>query len=157
MLPFSTGVIGEDLPVKKINQAIPTLIKNLSEDSWLDVSKAIMTTDTMPKAISSQVKINDSTISITGITKGSGMIKPNMATMLSFVATDANVTKEILDKIKQNSLFKSFNRITVDGDTSTNDSFVLIATCKSKLPLIDSQDSKAVSYTHLTLPTKRIV
>ncbi|MFL2555970.1 MAG: bifunctional glutamate N-acetyltransferase/amino-acid acetyltransferase ArgJ [Gammaproteobacteria bacterium] len=143
VLPFSTGVIGEDLPVKKINQAIPTLIKNLSENSWLDVSKAIMTTDTMPKAISSQIKIDDSMINITGITKGSGMIKPNMATMLSFIATDANVTKEILDKIKQNSLFKSFNRITVDGDTSTNDSFILIATCKSKLPLIDNEDSKA--------------
>ena len=145
VLPSSTGVIGKRLPIEKIQLGCESISKKLGSTTKHieNFARAIMTTDTMPKAISSQIKIDDSMINITGITKGSGMIKPNMATMLSFIATDANVTKEILDKIKQNSLFKSFNRITVDGDTSTNDSFVLIATCKSKLPLIDNQDSKA--------------
>ena len=142
VLPFSTGVIGEDLPVDKINQILPSLVKNLSENSWLDVAKSIMTTDTIPKAISRQVKILDSIVSITGIAKGSGMIKPDMATMLSFIATDANITKECLDKIKDNVLKKSFNRIIVDGDTSTNDSFLLISTCKAGSLKINEQNSK---------------
>ena len=141
ILPFSTGVIGEDLPVEKIKKTIPDLIKKLSDDSWLSTAKAIMTTDTIPKAISDQIKIGDTTINITGITKGSGMIKPNMATMLSFIATDARVTKDVLERIKLNALSKSFNRITVDGDTSTNDSFILIATSKAKTPIIDKLDS----------------
>ena len=97
ILPFSTGVIGEDLPVEKINKVLPQLVKNLSEDCWVNVAKSIMTTDTIPKAVSSQISIANSTVSITGIAKGSGMIKPDMATMLSFVATDANVTKDALD------------------------------------------------------------
>ena len=101
-----------------------------------------MTTDTIPKAISGQVKILNSTISITGIAKGSGMIKPNMATMLSFLATDANVTKDCLDEIKDRALKKSFNRIIVDGDTSTNDSFLLISTCKANNSIINNKDSK---------------
>ena len=142
VLPFSTGVIGEDLPVKKINKTLPDLVRNLSDDCWLEVAKSIMTTDTIPKAVSRQIKVLDSTISITGIAKGSGMIKPDMATMLSFIATDANITKVCLDKIKDNALKKSFNRITVDGDTSTNDSFLLIATCKAKNPEINEQNSK---------------
>ena len=111
VLPFSTGVIGEDLPVKKINKTLPDLVRNLSDDCWLEVAKSIMTTDTIPKAVSRQIKVLNSTISITGIAKGSGMIKPDMATMLSFIATDANITKVCLDKIKDNALKKSFNRI----------------------------------------------
>jgi glutamate N-acetyltransferase/amino-acid N-acetyltransferase len=101
-----------------------------------------MTTDTIPKAVSSQISIANSTVSITGIAKGSGMIKPDMATMLSFVATDANITKDALDKIRDHALFKSFNRITIDGDTSTNDSFLLISTCAIDAPIIDKKDSK---------------
>tara|TARA_B100000745_G_scaffold296793_1_gene242736 strand:- start:49 stop:1269 length:1221 start_codon:yes stop_codon:yes gene_type:complete len=142
ILPFSTGVIGEDLPVEKINKVLPQLVKNLSEDCWVNVAKSIMTTDTIPKAVSSQISIANSMVSITGIAKGSGMIKPDMATMLSFVATDANVTKDALDKIRDHALFKSFNRITVDGDTSTNDSFLLISTCAIDAPIIDKKDSK---------------
>ena len=142
ILPFSTGVIGEDLPVEKINKVLPQLVKNLSEDCWVNVAKSIMTTDTIPKAVSSQISIANSTVSITGIAKGAGMIKPDMATMLSFVATDANVTKDALDKIRDHALFKSFNRITIDGDTSTNDSFLLISTCAIDAPIIDKKDSK---------------
>jgi glutamate N-acetyltransferase/amino-acid N-acetyltransferase len=142
ILPFSTGVIGEDLPVEKINKVLPQLVKNLSEDCWVNVAKSIMTTDTIPKAVSSQISIVNSTVSITGIAKGAGMIKPDMATMLSFVATDANITKDALDKIRDHALFKSFNRITVDGDTSTNDSFLLISTCAIDAPIIDKKDSK---------------
>ena len=142
ILPFSTGVIGEDLPVEKINKVLPQLVKNLSEDCWANVAKSIMTTDTIPKAVSSQINIANSTVSITGIAKGSGMIKPDMATMLSFVATDANITKDALDKIRDHALFKSFNRITIDGDTSTNDSFLLISTCAIDAPIIDKTDSK---------------
>ena len=142
ILPFSTGVIGEDLPVEKINKVLPQLVKNLSEDCWVNVAKSIMTTDTIPKAVSSQISIANSTVRITGIAKGSGMIKPDMATMLSFVATDANITKDALDKIRDHALFKSFNRITIDGDTSTNDSFLLISTCAIDAPIIDKKDSK---------------
>ena len=142
ILPFSTGVIGEDLPVEKINKVLPQLVKNLSEDCWVNVAKSMMTTDTIPKAVSSQISIANSTVSITGIAKGSGMIKPDMATMLSFVATDANITKDALDKIRDHALFKSFNRITVDGDTSTNDSFLLISTGAIDAPIIDKKDSK---------------
>ena len=142
ILPFSTGVIGEDLPVEKINKVLPQLVKSLSEDYWLNVAKSMMTTDTIPKAVSSQISIANSTVSITGIAKGSGMIKPDMATMLSFVATDANITKDALDKIRDHALFKSFNRITVDGDTSTNDSFLLISTGAIDAPIIDKKDSK---------------
>jgi len=142
ILPFSTGVIGEDLPVKKINNTLPDLVKNLSDNCWLDVAKSIMTTDTIPKAVSKQIKIKNSVISITAVAKGSGMIKPDMATMLSFIATDANVTKDCLEKIKDNALKKSFNRIIVDGDTSTNDSFLLIATCKAENSEIKEQSTK---------------
>jgi glutamate N-acetyltransferase/amino-acid N-acetyltransferase len=142
ILPFSTGVIGEDLPVEKINKVLPQLVKNLSEDCWVNVAESIMTTDTIPKAVSSQISIANSTVSITGIAKGAGMIKPDMATMLSFVATDANITKDALDKIRDHALFKSFNRITIDGDTSTNDSFLLISTCAIDAPIIDKKDSK---------------
>ncbi len=143
VLPFSTGVIGEDLPVEKINNTLPTLIENLTDNDWLDAAKAMMTTDTIPKAVSIQVSIEETTISITGIAKGAGMIKPDMATTLSYIATDANITKDLLGIILSNAVSKSFNRITVDGDTSTNDSCVIFATGKANNLLIDKQDSDA--------------
>jgi glutamate N-acetyltransferase/amino-acid N-acetyltransferase len=141
VLPFSTGVIGEVLPVDKINTTLPELLKNLSADSWLDAAKAIMTTDTIPKAVSNQVSIDGLTITITGIAKGSGMIRPDMATMLAYIATDANISKALTDKILLKAVNRSFNRITVDGDTSTNDSCVLIATGKAKNSCIINEDS----------------
>ena len=141
VLPFSTGVIGEDLPLEKIKQVLPELLNNLSEASWLQTAQAIMTTDTIPKAVSTQVNIAGEMISITGVAKGSGMIKPNMATMLSFIATDANITKEVLDKVLLDAVNKSFNRITVDGDTSTNDACALFATGKANNVIIDSFDT----------------
>ncbi|MCZ6802450.1 MAG: bifunctional glutamate N-acetyltransferase/amino-acid acetyltransferase ArgJ [Proteobacteria bacterium] len=143
VLPFSTGVIGEDLPVEKINNTLPTLVENLTDNDWLDAAKAMMTTDTIPKAVSIQVSIAETTISITGIAKGAGMIKPDMATTLSYIATDANITKDLLGIILSNAVSKSFNRITVDGDTSTNDSCVIFATGKENNLLIDKQDSDA--------------
>jgi len=132
VLPFSTGVIADDLPVSKISTAIPALFSLLQAHHWLDAAEGIMTTDTLPKAISEQVKLEDGkTVTITGITKGSGMIKPDMATMLAFVATDAEIEQSVLDAYLQQSTNSSFNAITVDGDTSTNDACVLIATGKS--------------------------
>jgi len=142
VLPFSTGVIGEDLPFEKINKVLPDLLENLSNSSWLETAKAIMTTDTIPKAVSLQLKVAGVTVSITGIAKGSGMIKPNMATMLSFIATDININKELLDEILLKAISKSFNRITIDGDTSTNDACVLISTGKANNTLIDNCTSE---------------
>lgn len=142
ILPFSTGVIGEKLPVDKINSALPELLVNLSTDNWIDAAKAIMTTDTIPKAISKTISLGQSTISLTGVVKGSGMIRPDMATMLAYIATDANIAKDILEKILLHAVNKSFNRITVDGDTSTNDACVLIATCKASNKCIDSHNSE---------------
>lgn len=139
VLPFSTGVIGEILPVDKINLALPELIKNLSSNSWLDAAKAIMTTDTIPKAVSKEIVFGDTVVTITGIVKGSGMIRPDMATMLAFIATDVNINKDLLDKILLSAVNKSFNRITVDGDTSTNDSCVLISTSKAKNKCINDE------------------
>ncbi len=139
VLPFSTGVIGELLPVDKINLALPELIKKLSANNWLDAAKAIMTTDTVPKAVSKEISIGDTTATITGIVKGSGMIRPDMATMLAFIATDVNIDKDLLDQILLKAVNKSFNRITVDGDTSTNDACVLIATGKAKNKCINDQ------------------
>lgn len=132
VLPFSTGVIAAPLPVNKISRAIPGLLEQLSQHGWLDAAEGIMTTDTLPKAVSEQVKLaNGKTVTITGIAKGSGMIKPDMATMLAFVATDAEVEQSVLDDYLRQVADCSFNAITVDGDTSTNDACVLIATAKS--------------------------
>ena len=142
VLPFSTGVIGEKLPVDKIITALPELVGQLSSDNWLDAAKAIMTTDTIPKAVSKKISIGQSTISITGVAKGSGMIRPDMATMLAYIATDANIAKDMLENILLNAVNKSFNRITVDGDTSTNDACILIATCKANNKYIDSNNSE---------------
>lgn len=142
VLPFSTGVIGEALPVDNINSTIPALVESLSANSWVEAAKAIMTTDTIPKAISKTISLGKSTISLTGIVKGSGMIRPNMATMLAFIATDANIKKDVLEKIHLHAVNKSFNRITVDGDTSTNDACVLIATGKAKHECVDNENSE---------------
>lgn len=128
VLPFSTGVIGEQLPVDKFPPAIQTALEHLQEDAWLDAAQAIMTTDTIPKGVSQQIEINGQTITITGIAKGSGMIKPDMATLLAYIATDAKVPQNLLQEVLNESLADSFNSITVDSDTSTNDSLVLMAT-----------------------------
>lgn len=141
ILPFSTGVIGERLPVSKIEAALPAAIENLSEDNWYNASRGIMTTDTQPKGFSVQFEYLGETITISGISKGAGMIMPNMATMLGFIATDAAVSAEVLQAICSELANKSFNRITIDGDTSTNDSCMLMASGTSKLPkLTDKSD-----------------
>ena len=138
VLPFSTGVIGEPLPVEKITAALPGAMKQLSVDGWEKAASGIMTTDTRPKAASLQLDFQGHKITVTGIAKGAGMIKPNMATMLGYVATDASVDKTVLDSIIQQANNQSFNRITVDGDTSTNDCCMLIATAKSSAPRVTS-------------------
>ncbi len=130
VLPFSTGVIMEPLPVDKIILGLPTCVSHLGQSDWFDAAQAIMTTDIVPKAISKQIDIAGQTVTITGIAKGSGMIHPNMATMLSFIATDASVPQVVLQTILQHATAHSFNCITVDGDTSTNDACVLVATGK---------------------------
>lgn len=131
VLPFSTGVIGEPFPTETICRALPELYANLQADAWLDAARAIMTTDTVPKAVSKTVVIDNIEIKINGIAKGAGMIRPDMATMLAFIATDARVDKGVLDRLLTVSAGKSFNRVCVDGDTSTNDACVLIATGKA--------------------------
>jgi len=128
IMPFSTGVIGEPLPVAKITGALDAAIADLTEDNWLNAAWGIMTTDTRAKGACEQVEIGGKTVTITGISKGAGMIKPNMATMLGYVATDAKVDQGLLQQWMSAATEQSFNRITVDGDTSTNDSCVLVAT-----------------------------
>ncbi len=128
VLPFSTGVILESLPIDKIKNGLPDTVKNLDPAHWFDAAEAIMTTDIAPKGASRRIKIQDREIFISGVSKGSGMIHPNMATMLSFIATDASINQILLDKLLKEVTQQSFNCITVDGDTSTNDSFILIAT-----------------------------
>lgn len=128
ILPFSTGVILEPLPVDKVIAGLPAAIKDLKEDNWLNAAEAIMTTDIVAKGTSRQIELNGKQVTITGISKGSGMIHPNMATMLGYVATDAAVSQSALEAIIQHAVNKSFNCITVDGDTSTNDSLILMAT-----------------------------
>ncbi|MDC0127182.1 bifunctional glutamate N-acetyltransferase/amino-acid acetyltransferase ArgJ [Methylophilaceae bacterium] len=132
ILPFSTGVIMTPLPTEKINKAIPILVKGLDGDNWLEAAEAIMTTDTIPKAVSRSILIEDQKVIITGVSKGSGMIHPNMATMLAFISTDANISQEILQKLNKEIADTTFNCISVDGDTSTNDSFICVATNQSR-------------------------
>lgn len=136
VVPFSTGVIGEYLPMEKIKAALPQAFNNLSVDGWLDAGKAIMTTDTVPKGASEQFEHDGESVSVTGIVKGAGMIRPNMATLLAYVATDAVVAQPVLDKLVKAAADKSFNRISVDGDTSTNDACILIASGQVGLPMI---------------------
>lgn len=131
VLPFSTGVIGMQLPVEKIDAALPEAFAKLDADAWLEASRTIMTTDTVAKAISKQLRVDGKTITITGIAKGAGMIHPNMATMLAYVATDAQVDAATLQTCLNAVVDETFNCITVDGDTSTNDSLVLVATGQS--------------------------
>ncbi len=128
VLPFSTGVILEPLPVDRLLAAVPAALARLAADGWLDAAEAIMTTDTVPKAVSRRVEIGGREVTVTGIAKGAGMIHPDMATMLGFVATDAGITQDVLERLVRETADASFNCITVDGDTSTNDSFVVIAT-----------------------------
>jgi glutamate N-acetyltransferase/amino-acid N-acetyltransferase len=127
VLPFSTGVIMEPLPVERIEAGLPASLADLREDNWAAAAEAIMTTDTLPKAASRKVSLRGTAITVTGIAKGAGMIRPNMATMLGFVATDAAVAQPLLQRLVREAADVSFNCITVDGDTSTNDSFVLMA------------------------------
>ncbi|MGY4827963.1 bifunctional glutamate N-acetyltransferase/amino-acid acetyltransferase ArgJ [Sphaerotilaceae bacterium SBD11-9] len=128
VLPFSTGVIMEPLPTERIAAGLPGAIADLKENNWAVAAEAIMTTDTVPKAASKQIQIGGKTVTITGISKGAGMIRPNMATMLSFLATDAVIAPQLMQSLTREAADKSFNRITIDGDTSTNDSFVVVAT-----------------------------
>ena len=128
VLPFSTGVIMETLPHERIEAALPAALADARPDGWADAAAAIMTTDTVPKAASMRLELGGRTVTVTGISKGAGMIRPNMATMLGFVATDAAVDPALLQRLVQEAADESFNAITIDGDTSTNDSFVLVAT-----------------------------
>ena len=136
MLPFSTGVIGEPLPVQKIESALQAALDDLSPDHWAEAATGIMTTDTLPKGASRQFQHDGVTVTVTGISKGAGMIRPNMATMLGYIATDAKVAGSVLQDLVRDAANKSFNRITIDGDTSTNDCCMLIATGQAALPEI---------------------
>ncbi|SFY26361.1 glutamate N-acetyltransferase [Janthinobacterium lividum] len=140
ILPFSTGVILEPLPVQRLVAGLPQAVAALTPDNWFSAAEAIMTTDTQPKAGSRTVTIGGHAVTLTGISKGAGMIKPNMATMLGFLVFDATVAQPVLDQLVKQAADKSFNCITIDGDTSTNDSFMLVATGAGSL-VIDSIDS----------------
>jgi len=140
ILPFSTGVILEPLPIEKIISALPRAVANLGEDNWLDAAQAIMTTDTQPKAASVIVGTPMGEVTITGICKGAGMIHPNMATMLGFIATDAGFTPSLLSDLTREIADLSFNAITIDGDTSTNDSFIIMATGQSAVKINSADD-----------------
>ncbi|MCO8049015.1 bifunctional glutamate N-acetyltransferase/amino-acid acetyltransferase ArgJ [Acinetobacter towneri] len=128
VLPFSTGVIGEQLPIERLVAGLAPALASLRDDAWHDAATGIMTTDTTQKGASEQFELDGITYSMTGISKGAGMIRPNMATMLSYVATDAPIQRDVLQQLLKQSVEQSFNRITVDGDTSTNDSCILVAT-----------------------------
>lgn len=140
VLPFSTGVIMEELPVDRIVAGLPAAIAAAKADNWAVAAEGIMTTDTQPKAYSRSVQVGGKTVHITGISKGAGMIRPNMATMLGYLATDAAIAPELLQGLVKELADGSFNRVTIDGDTSTNDSFVLIATHKAGNEVITNWD-----------------
>jgi len=144
VLPFSTGVIGENLPSEKILSALPDAYKKLSASSWREAALGILTTDTRPKIASLQLTLGDQKLNITGIAKGSGMIKPDLATMLGFIFTDAEIDQQMLLSLLQDAADGSFNRLTVDGDTSTNDACMLVATGKSKVKI---QHTDSPNYT----------
>ena len=147
VLPFSTGVIGEDLPVNPFSRSIPALLKGLSEDNWRPAAAAIMTTDTVSKLVSREVGLSGGAVTVTGIAKGSGMICPDMATMLAYVATDASVPQPLLQEMLRDAVEQSFNAITVDGDTSTNDACVLLASGSAEVAIdsLASDDGRALS------------
>ncbi len=146
VLPFSTGVILEPLPVERLVAGLPRCQAELADDHWFEAAHAIMTTDTVAKAASRQVMINGKTVTVTGMSKGAGMIRPNMATMLGFVATDAGIAQLLLDVLVKEAADESFNCITIDGDTSTNDSFILIASGRSG---VDFTAADAAGYAEL--------
>ncbi len=148
VLPFSTGVIGESLPVARFPEAIEVALARLAEDGWVAAARAIMTTDTVPKAVSRQFDVEGRTVTVTGIVKGAGMMRPDMATMLAFIATDAHVSQALLDDCLGRAVQQSFNRITVDGDTSTNDACVLIASGVDGAPNIDDPSSDGARALH---------
>jgi glutamate N-acetyltransferase/amino-acid N-acetyltransferase len=141
VLPFSTGVIMEQLPADRIEAGLPAALADAREDNWARAAEGIMTTDTVPKAYGAQIMIGGARVSITGISKGAGMIRPNMATMLGYMATDARVSPAVMQQLALDLAEGSFNRVTVDGDTSTNDSFVVIASNKADHAVIESLDS----------------
>ena len=141
VLPFSTGVIMEELPVGRIVASLPAAIAAAKADNWALAAEGIMTTDTQPKAYSRQLQVGGKTVNITGISKGAGMIRPNMATMLGYLATDAAIAPELLQDLVKELADGSFNRVTIDGDTSTNDSFVLVATHQAGNAAITNWDS----------------
>ena len=157
ILPFSTGVIMEPLPTDRIEAGLPAAIADAHPDHWARAAEGIMTTDTLAKAFSAQVQIGGATVSITGISKGAGMIRPNMATMLGFMATDACVAPALMQQLARELADGSFNRVTIDGDTSTNDSFVVVATNKAAHPPItalDSADGQALKAAMLAVAQK---
>ncbi|EFF77488.1 bifunctional glutamate N-acetyltransferase/amino-acid acetyltransferase ArgJ [Achromobacter piechaudii] len=160
ILPFSTGVILEPLPLDRLVAGLPGAIANLAADHWSSAAHGIMTTDTLPKISSAKVQIDGKTVTFTGISKGAGMIRPNMATMLSFLATDAGIAQPLLRKLAGEIADASFNRITVDGDTSTNDSFIIAATGKSGVNVNSESDAayaavrEALTAAALELATK---
>jgi glutamate N-acetyltransferase/amino-acid N-acetyltransferase len=145
VLPFSTGVIMETLPVERIEAGLPAALADLQAAHWAEAAAGIMTTDTLPKAASRQLRLGGHTVTVTGIAKGAGMIRPNMATMLGFVATDAVIDPALLQPLVREAADLSFNRITIDGDTSTNDSFLLVATQRAghaRITALDSADGQ---------------
>ena len=157
VLPFSTGVIMEPLPVERIEAGLPAAIADARADNWLSAAQAIMTTDTLPKACSAQAVVGGATVTVTGVSKGAGMIRPNMATMLGFMATDACVVPSLMPQLSRELADASFNRITIDGDTSTNDSFVVVATNKaghSPIESLDSAEGKALLAAMQAVATK---
>ena len=141
VLPFSTGVIGEPLPVEKFRAAMPELVSKLNADNWVEMANAIMTTDTVPKGVSEEVDLSTGKVVITGVAKGAGMIRPDMATMLAYIATDAGMDAEQINRLHQQAISESFNRVTVDGDTSTNDACMLVATGKSSVNLTSTDEA----------------
>jgi glutamate N-acetyltransferase/amino-acid N-acetyltransferase len=143
VLPFSTGVIFEHLPMDRLALGIESAVEGLGDSDWLDAAEAIMTTDTIPKAVSVRVPIGDAEVTVTGISKGAGMIRPNMATMLGFIATDAGIAQPLLARWVREIADESFNRVTVDGDTSTNDSLVLVASGASGVAISDDSEPGA--------------
>lgn len=143
VLPFSTGVILEPLPVDRLIAGLPAAQESLAAEGWHAAAHAIMTTDTVAKAVSRSVEVGGRTVTLTGMSKGAGMIKPNMATMLGFIATDACISQNLLDRLAKEAADLSFNSITIDGDTSTNDSFILIATGQADNPEIVDPASQA--------------
>ena len=146
ILPFSTGVIGERLPVERIVAGLPACLTDLTESGWAQAAHGIMTTDTLPKGSSRRVSIDGRSVTVTGIAKGAGMICPNMATLLAFVGTDAAVPTTVLQKVLSAAANESFNRISVDGDTSTNDACLLLATGKSGVEIRDNRGAAYDSF-----------